>query len=121
MDQKNPAEVSRVNFGIGCGDWGGHMYWDIRKNHMYWDMRQNPSDVLCAQEMEADFCQALKDGCAIPDDGLVRGGGSTRRKEAKGSPEQKWFVVGGHEKGQEYLLRGTSARMLRPGRCQRQS
>ena len=76
------AEVSPVNFGVACGNWAGHMYWDLYKNHMYWDTQQNPSDVFCAQEMEADFCRALNLGCGI---------GSERK--------QGWLVIRGAEKG----------------------
>ena len=76
------AEVSPVNFGVACGNWAGHMYWDRYKNHMYWDSQQNPSDVFCAQEMEADFCRALNLGCVI---------GSDRK--------QGWLVIRGAEKG----------------------
>ena len=76
------AEVSPVNFGVACGNWAGHMYWDLYKNHMYWDTQQNPSDVFCAQEMEADFCRALNLGCVI---------GSDRK--------QGWLVIRGAEKG----------------------
>ena len=76
------AEVSPVNFGVACGNWAGHMYWDRDKNHMYWDSQQNPSDVFCAQEMEADFCRALNLGCVI---------GSERK--------QGWLVIRGAEKG----------------------
>ena len=39
------AEVSPVNFGVACGNWAGHMYWDLYRNHMYWTLSKTL--VMC--------------------------------------------------------------------------
>ena len=53
-------EVFPYNFGIACGNWGGNYKNDqAKQEHMFWDIYQHPGHCICAQEMEADFCQEL--------------------------------------------------------------
>ena len=49
--------------------------------------------------MEEDFCQCLKECEDKPDDRKIRQGAGTKRLKAKDSPEQRFLVVRGMEKG----------------------
>ena len=93
-------EVFPYNFGIACGIWGGIYKNDqAKQEHMFWDIVQHPGHCICAQEMEADFCQDLSNPIDITSAKLVRNWGNTERKEGKNVQTQRWFVVRGVEKG----------------------
>ena len=93
-------DVFPFNFGIACGNWGGNYKNDqAKQEHMFWDIYQHPGHCICAQEMEADFCQELSNPTDITSAKLVRNWGNTERKEAKNAQDRRWFVVRGVEKG----------------------
>ena len=69
------------------------------REHMLYDIFHNPGHVLCAQEMEKDFCESLRNNYDSPDDSLVRDSAGVKRQIAKDSPQQRFLVVRGMEEG----------------------
>ena len=93
---KSSLTISVLPAEIGGGNYKNDQE---KQEHMFWDIVQHPGHCICAQEMEADFCQDLSNPIDITSAKLVRNWGNTERKEGKNVQTQRWFVVRGVEKG----------------------